>query len=140
MNRLKEAVGGELLLLLARLRILSSSWLLGSRCSSTDSQQFLDLFSREILGAAEDVRFGAALTAQLVDLDHFTEGDETDESILRQQAEGGLEGILVMENNEHIKCLIGWLTTKLTAMVISKLVKSMSLEGKTSPNSHPIPK
>ena len=54
----------------------------------------LYLFSRHVLGAAEHVTLGASLAAELMHLDHLTEGDEADESVRWQQTEGHLERLL----------------------------------------------
>ena len=54
----------------------------------------LYLFSSHVLGATEDVTLGASLAAELVNLDHLTEGDEADQGVRGQQTERHLEGLL----------------------------------------------
>ncbi len=44
-----------------------------------------------LLGAAEDVALGASVVAELVNLSHGTVGDETDESVGREQAQANNE-------------------------------------------------
>ncbi len=55
---------------------------------------YLDLFGGKVFGSPEHITLGKALTPQLMDLDHLPVGDETNESIGRQQTEGHLQGFL----------------------------------------------
>ena len=54
----------------------------------------LYLLGVEVLGPAEHVALGEALTAELVDLHHLAEGDQSDERVGRQQAQRHLQRLL----------------------------------------------
>ena len=59
----------------------------GGRASGTaaaDSEHLLNLFGRVILGAAKHKTLGDTLASEFVDLDHFSESDQTDEGVGRQ--------------------------------------------------------
>lgn len=54
---------------------------------------YLQLLSVQVLCAPEDVTLGDPLTAQLVDLNHASKGDESHQSGGGQQRQGHLQGL-----------------------------------------------
>lgn len=51
-----------------------------------DPEHILDLFGLQVFGPAEYVRLAAAVTAELVYLNHLAERDEADECVGGQEA------------------------------------------------------
>jgi hypothetical protein len=60
-------------------------------CNDFSFASYLDGLGRVVLGAPEYEALRNALAAQLVDLHHPAEGDQPDESILRQKTQRHLE-------------------------------------------------
>lgn len=59
--------------------------------AGVETKHVLDGFGGVLLGAAEDVALRTGIVAKLMDLSHGTVGDETDESVGRQQAQANNE-------------------------------------------------
>lgn len=79
---------------LGRLRRPASlGWHARSRsCASSEAKHVLDGLGSVLLCSSEDVGLGASLVAELMDLSHGTEGDETYQSIGWQETETDHEG------------------------------------------------
>ena len=56
--------------------------------------RYLQLLGVQVLGPSEHVALGDPLTAELVDLDHASEGDESDQRGGGQQRQGHLQRLL----------------------------------------------
>ena len=95
MHGLQELVGRSLWLRSAKTW---SAWLLLTLSwhgpASAETEHLLDLLSCIVLGTAEHVGAGDALTAELMDLYHFAVSDQADQSIGREQRERHLQTLL----------------------------------------------
>lgn len=60
----------------------------------TPRPPYLQLLGTQVLGAPENVALGDALAAQLVDLHHAAEGDETHQGRGGQERQRHLQGLL----------------------------------------------